>query len=80
MTPPTTIGVEEAARILGCKPRWLTEQVRKGRFPARKISRAWRFADDDITEILRITRRDTGPKPLTSLTPTTRRRLERQHP
>ena len=50
MTPLWT--VEEAAAYLGVKPEWLAEAARKGIVPSRKIARARKFTESDLTEYL----------------------------
>lgn len=47
-----TYSADEVAADLGCRARWLLDQVRGGKLPGRKIARAWRFTDDDVNEIL----------------------------
>ena len=75
-----------AAAEIGCTARWLGNQVRAGRFPARKIGRRWMFTDTDIAAILDIcmvsphacsNNNHLGPvtEAKSSMTPTTRRRL-----
>ncbi|MCV7004409.1 helix-turn-helix domain-containing protein [Mycobacterium gordonae] len=46
-----TYSIDEVAEGLDCTPRWLTEQVRSGRFPAIKIARHWRFTSADVEAI-----------------------------
>jgi len=46
-----TYSLSEVAEGLGCTRRWLIEQVRAGKFPARKIARHWRFTESDVTDI-----------------------------
>jgi hypothetical protein len=76
------------AAEIGCTARWLGDQVRAGRFPARKIGRRWMFTDTDIVAILEIcsvsphacsNNNHLGPvtEAKSSMTPTTRRRLQR---
>ena len=48
----TTHSVGEVATALGCTPRWLVEQARHGRIPARRIAKQWRFTDSDVRDIL----------------------------
>ena len=57
-----TLSVEEAAPLFPCSPRWLTEQLRSGRLPGRKIGRKWRLTDDDIREGLDRLRKQTEQK------------------
>lgn len=44
----TTYSSLEAAEQIGCSERYLQDQIRAGRFRARKIGRSWRLTDDDI--------------------------------
>jgi hypothetical protein len=86
MTECLTFDLDNAAKQIGCKPRWLADQLRAGRFPARKIANHWRMTADDIRAALDIMRRParTETQPVTaqpttglSLTPTSRRRMQR---
>ncbi|WP_448439487.1 helix-turn-helix domain-containing protein [Mycolicibacterium sp. XJ2] len=52
-TVPTLLTVEQAAAALGCSPRWLADQLRAGRFRARKIGRKWMLTGDDLDDIVR---------------------------
>ena len=69
-----------AQQIDAPSERWLIDQIRAGRFPARKIGRAWRMTAQDIAEALEACRNrrpshaDSGA-PLNGLTPTSRKRL-----
>lgn len=54
MSSLKTLSVDEVADGLGCAPRWLIEQVREGKLPARKIGRTWRFTESDVADILAI--------------------------
>jgi hypothetical protein len=78
------MGLGEAAAELHCSERWLADNLRAGRFPAKKIGRKWVVSDDDITAILEIcsVRTTTVPTGMDflgesqcSMTSTTRRRL-----
>jgi hypothetical protein len=44
----------QAASELHCSERWLANNLRAGRFPAKKIGRKWVLDDDDIAAILQI--------------------------
>lgn len=55
-----TYSLGKVAEDLDCTPRWLTEQVRSGRFPARKIARHWRFTEADIELIFALCANDFG--------------------
>jgi excisionase family DNA binding protein len=57
-----TFSVEEAAPLFPCSSRWLTEQLRSGRLPGRKIGRNWRLTEDDIHEALDRLRKQTEQK------------------
>ncbi|QWK51378.1 excise [Mycobacterium phage Stinson] len=81
--PALTRPLAEVAALIPCSERWLTEQVRAGRIPGRKIGRSWRMTQADIDaalESFRISpesgRKSVAPaanRPL-ALTPTSRRR------
>ena len=47
-----THSIAEVAASMGASPRWVTEQIRSGRFRARKIGRAWRMTDSDVAAAL----------------------------
>jgi hypothetical protein len=82
--------LSQAAAELHCSERWLADNLRAGRFPAKKIGRKWMLSDDDITAILQIcsiiptafstdTALCAAPSP--SMTKTTLRRLQQSiHP
>jgi excisionase family DNA binding protein len=53
-----TFSLDEVAQCLGCTPRWLTEQVRAGRFPAHRIARHWRFTAADVEKIVALCAND----------------------
>jgi Helix-turn-helix domain len=74
----------QAAAKLQCSERWLANNLRAGRFPAKKIGRKWVLDYDDIAAILRIcsvvpvgSAADSSASFAagTSMTKTTRRRL-----
>ncbi|UVD40903.1 excise [Mycobacterium phage Kashi_VT1] len=81
--PALTRPLAEVAALIPCSERWLTEQVRAGRIPGRKIGRSWRMTQADIDaalESFRVSpesgRKSVAPpakRPL-ALTPTSRRR------
>lgn len=52
-TTPLLFTLYQAAAILGCTPKWLADQLRAHRFPARKIGRKWMLSEDDLDEIVR---------------------------
>ncbi|MBY0288623.1 MAG: helix-turn-helix domain-containing protein [Mycobacteriaceae bacterium] len=54
----TTFSLDEVAEALGCTPRWLTEQVRAGRFPAHRIASQWRFTEANCEKILALCTND----------------------
>jgi hypothetical protein len=72
----------EAAAAIPCTERWLADQLRAGRFPGHKVSRQWRLSDADIEEIIRLCAvhptalPTSAPSEHSSMTPTTRRRLQ----
>lgn len=43
-----TYSLAEAALRFPCSERWLTDQIRSGRFSAHKIGGHWRMTDEDI--------------------------------
>lgn len=47
-----THSAEDVAVDLGCAPRWIKEQAREGKIPARRIAGQWRFTDSDVEEII----------------------------
>lgn len=75
-----THGIPEVAASLDCSERWLVEQIRSGRFPARKIGRTWRMTDSDVAAALDACLND-APRVAhvidiaTGLTPRSRRRV-----
>jgi hypothetical protein len=76
----------EAAAQLHCSERWLADNLRSGRFPAKKIMRKWVLDDDDIAAILQICSvnqssvlsadSSVGVSAASSMTKTTLRRLQ----
>jgi hypothetical protein len=50
----TLLDLNQAAAELHCSERWLADNLRAGRFPAKKIGRKWMLSDEDITTILEI--------------------------
>jgi hypothetical protein len=87
----TTKTLTQGAAILGCTERWYADQIRAGRFPARKVAGRWRVTDGDIAAALEMCRNYGQPATLdriraerernglppigTSMTGTTRRRM-----
>jgi hypothetical protein len=80
------MALSEAAAQLHCSKRWLADNLRAGRFPAKKIGRRWMLTDDDIATILQLcsvmpiamaNNCSAGRESSTSLTQTTLRRLQR---
>jgi len=75
-----THSLADATELIGAPScRWVTDQIRSGRFPARKIGRAWRMTDQDVADALEACGNSLRPQPdvvqpLTGLTPTSRRR------
>ena len=76
----------QAAAQLHCSERWLADNLRAGRVPAKKIGRKWVLSADDIAAILQICSKNHLPPfsvdssvshaPPSSMTKTTLRRLE----
>jgi hypothetical protein len=52
-TTPFLFTLDQTAALLGCKPRWLADQLRARRFPGRKVGRKWMLSEDDLDEIVR---------------------------
>ena len=78
--------LSQAAAELHCSERWLADNLRAGRFPAKKIGRKWVLSDDDIAVILQICSvnlasafsiaSSVSAAPPSSMTKTTLRRLQ----
>jgi hypothetical protein len=80
--------LSQAAAELHCTERWLADNLRAGRFPAKRIGRKWMLSDDDIAAILLICSvnqsfvfpadpsANVGPS--SSMTKTTFRRLQQR--
>jgi hypothetical protein len=74
--------LSQAAAKLHCSERWLADNLRSRRFPAKKIGRRWVLYDDDIAAILKICSvtpaAGSSPSAATSssMTKTTARRLQ----
>lgn len=50
---PITYNIADAAQRMGApSERWVVDQIRAGRFPARKMGRAWRMTEQDIADAL----------------------------
>ena len=50
---PITYDIAGAAQRMGApSERWVVEQIRAGRFPARKMGRVWRMTEQDIADSL----------------------------
>ena len=47
------IKTDEAAKIIGCHPKKMTEFARKGVVPAHKIGFCWRFSRSNLKEFVR---------------------------
>lgn len=77
---PHTHSLAEACSLIGCESEdWITDRVRNGTFPGRKIVRQLRFSDDDIAQIIEacaVQARGTGDSVIP--TPTTRSRRRHQ--
>jgi hypothetical protein len=85
---PLLFTLDQTATVLGCKPRWLADQLRARRFPGRKVARKWMLSEDDLDEIVRrCAVAPQSPPPagvaipagpqVDSMTPTTARRMRR---
>jgi hypothetical protein len=82
--------LSQAAAKLHCSERWLADNLRSGRFPAKKIGCKWMLGDDDIAVILQICSVNHASAfsvdssvvaPSSSMTKTTFRRLQQSsHP
>lgn len=83
--------LSQAAAELHCSERWLADNLRAGRFPAKKIGRKWALGHDDIAVILQIcsvnhasafsVHSSLSAAPSSSMTKTTLRRLQQNsHP
>ena len=77
-----THSMAEVTERLGApSERWVVDQIRAGRFPARKIGRAWRMTDQDIADALDACRntslrpRVEAVSPLSGLTPRSMKRV-----
>lgn len=49
---PITYSLTEAAALIPCGERWLTDRLRNGTFRARKIAGKWRLTQGDIDNIV----------------------------
>lgn len=66
----------DAADVMGCSERWLTDQLRARRFPGRKINGHWRMTDEDIAAALEICKQPARTEiSVAGMTKTTRRRM-----
>ena len=85
---PLLFTLDQTATVLGCKPRWLADQLRARRFPGRKVGRKWMLSEDDLDEIVRrcaVAPQAAPPAGVAipavsqvgSMTPTTARRMRR---
>lgn len=76
-----TYSTADVAEQMGApSERWVVEQIRSGRFPARKIGRSWRMTDQDIADALDACRNTLRPEVevpghLSGLTATSRKRM-----
>jgi hypothetical protein len=75
-----THSTAEVAETIGApSERWLVEQIRSGRFPARKVGRSWRMTDSDVVAALNACRSDRLRVEVipfaTGLTPRSRKRV-----
>jgi hypothetical protein len=82
---PITYAIADAAKRMGApSERWVVEQIRAGRFPARKMGRAWRMTDQDIVDALDACRNNVGTCgevhiEQSGLTATSSKRLSEMH-
>lgn len=65
-TPATTLPVSVGAERLGVSEDWYLRQLRKSRFPGRKIGRSWRLTESDIRAAIEIVARPAVSLPPTS--------------
>lgn len=77
---PMTFGLSDAKVLMGARSeRQLTEWLKAGRIPGRKIGREWRMTIEDIRsaiESFSVTRQPETPEQRRSgLTSTSRRRM-----
>ena len=76
---PVTFSIGDVAEQLGApSERWVIDQIRSGRFPARKIGRAWRMTERDIRDALEVCGNTLCSSvetaaPIAGMTPTSRR-------
>ena len=75
-----TYSLAEAAPRFPCGVRWLTDQIRSGRFSAHKIGGHWRMTQQDIEYALEQCRNGSHPSAHDDLglTPTSGRRRKRE--
>lgn len=65
--PATTLPVSVGAERLGVSEDWYMRQLRKSRFPGRKIGRSWRLTEDDIRAAIEIVARPAVSTPPASV-------------
>ncbi|MDM2350230.1 Uncharacterised protein [Mycobacteroides abscessus subsp. abscessus] len=75
-----TYALDEATKLMGAKsPRQVTEWLKSGRIPGRKIGREWRMTIEDIRAAIDSFGVTGQPQTLaekrSGLTPTSQRRL-----
>ncbi|MGV9666976.1 helix-turn-helix domain-containing protein [Nocardia niigatensis] len=70
-----THDLEFAAERIGGSRDWVMRQLRKGRFPGRKVGHQWRMTESDILASIQIVARPARPVDLSGLTATSRERL-----
>lgn len=51
---PETLSTEDAAKLLGCSAKWLSEQCARRRVPHSIIARRIRFTPEHIAAIIRM--------------------------
>lgn len=49
----------QAARSLECSARWVTQELRTGRLPGRRVGRQWLIRSQDLTAYRQRSRRNT---------------------
>ncbi|SKU76426.1 Uncharacterised protein [Mycobacteroides abscessus subsp. massiliense] len=77
---PLTYGLQDATQLMGARSvRQVTEWLKAGRIPGRKIGRAWRMTMDDINAAIETFgvrgEPETPEQKRSGLTSTSRRRM-----
>ncbi|WP_304452836.1 helix-turn-helix domain-containing protein [Nocardiopsis sp. YSL2] len=65
MSLPAVYTPAQAAEILQCRESWLKDKAKARAIPFHKLSGEYRFTDEDLAEIIRITaeRPEAEPSP-----------------